>query len=164
MHSRRFSDARVHLDEALSLNHNDTITRGMRALLNCYTRRCDDAFSNIEDAIRRDPYAADWHWDVRGTIMMAGGQYHEAVSSYEKSKYVPQWGLAHLAICFVQLGEAGQAASTYRKLLEQHSDWLGGRWITDPSVMFEAFEQQPDIDRFVVAFRRAADLASGSSA
>lgn len=156
MHLRRWREARTHLDEALSLNPNDTLNMGCRALLNAYTRRYNEALSEIDEALRRDPYAADWFWDVKGTILMASGKPGEALVSFEKMKYVPQWVFAHQIVCHMELENLTEAAAIYRRLRNEHSHWKNGKWLSDPATIFSSFEYQDDIDRFVAAMRRAA--------
>jgi TolB-like protein len=151
----RLKEARPRFDEAVSLNPNDTVIRGARASFNGHTGRYEEALSDIEEALRRDPYAKDWLWDVRGTIMMACGRPDEAIASYEKMKYVPPWGLAFLAVSYVELGKLQEAGAIYRRLRDEHSGLWGGQWISDPSRFFKEFEHQADRDRLVAAFRRA---------
>jgi TolB-like protein len=156
MNLRRYREARTHLDEALSLNPNDTLIMGLRALLNAYTRRYEEALSEIDEALRRDPYAADWFWDVKGTTLMASGKPGEALVSFEKMKYVPQWVFAHQIVCLMELENLMEAVAIYRRLRNDHSHWKNGKWLSDPATIFSSFEYQDDIDRFVAAMRTAA--------
>ena len=156
MHLRRWREARTHLDEALSLNPNDTLNMGCRAEMNGYTRRYNEALSEIDEALRRDPYAADWFWDVKGTILMASGKPREALVSFEKMKYVPQWVFAHQIVCHMELENLTEAAAIYRRLRNEHSQWKNGKWLSDPATIYSSFEYQDDIDRFAAAMRRAA--------
>ena len=159
MHSRQYKDARTCFDEALSLNPNDTSIRGLRAILNCYTGRNEEALGDIEEALRRDPYAADWLWDERGMIMMACGRPADAIASYEKMKYVPPWGLAFQAVSYIELGKPREAGAIYRRLCDEFSDWNGGKWKSNLSYFFGEFESQTDIDRFTEVLGRAKAAA-----
>jgi adenylate cyclase len=159
MHLRRYREARTHLDESLSLNPNDTLTKGLLAFLNGYTRRYDEALYEIDEALRRDPYAADWFWDGKGTILMASGRPREALASFEKMKYVPPWVLANHVVCHVELENFSEAAAVYRQLKNDHGSWFKASLLTNPAITFSSFEYQDDIARFVSAIRRAAGLA-----
>ncbi|MFO1120891.1 MAG: tetratricopeptide repeat protein [Hyphomicrobiales bacterium] len=158
MHLRRYREARSHLDESLSLNPNDTLTKGLLAFLNGYTRRYDEALYEIDEALRRDPYAADWFWDGKGTILMASGRPREALASFEKMKYVPPWVLANHVVCHVELENFSEAADVYRQLKNDHGRWFQASLLSNPAIIFSSFEYQDDIDRFVSALRRAAEL------
>lgn len=159
MHLRRYREARTHLDESLSLNPNDTLTKGLLAFLNGYTRRYNEALSEVDEALRRDPYAADWFWDGKGTILMASGRPREALVSFERMKYVPPWVLANHVVCHVELENLNEAAAIYRQIGNDHASWLNGNRLSNPAIIFSSFEHQDDIDRFVSALRRAAELA-----
>lgn len=153
-HSRRYGEARAHLDVALSLNPNESRVRTIRALLNCYTRRLEEAASDVAEALRRDPFASEWLWDVKATIEMASGAPSEALQSYERADYVPQWGVCNQIVCLAQLGRMAEAVAVYRQLCREHAGWLKGRWIGNPGIVFETFEYQDDIDRYTAMFRQ----------
>lgn len=158
MHLRRYREARTHLDESLSLNPNDTLTRGLLAFLNGYTRRYDEALHAIDEALRRDPYAADWFWDGKGTILMACGRPREALASFERMKYVPPWVLASNVVCHMELENFSEAEAVYRQLRKEHGSWCKSSLLSNPAVIFSSFEYQDDIDRFASALRSAAGL------
>ena len=158
MHSKRYREARSSFEESLSLNPNDALTKGLLAFLNGYTRRYDEALTEIDEALRRDPYAADWFWDGKGTILMASGRPRDALASFGRMKYVPPWVLANQVVCHVELEEFSEAVAIYRQLKGDHANWLEGSLLSNPAVIFSSFEYPDDISRFASALKRAAEL------
>ena len=122
LYLHRFRQAEISLDRAVALNPNDPFILSIRALLLNYTNRPEEGLREIDEAQRRDPFAVGWYGDFRGIILTTAGQHREAVACYAKLETVTSWSLAHLAVCYAELGEIKQAQDTLGKL---KANWPG---------------------------------------
>lgn len=116
LYQHRFKQAEVSLDRAVALNPNDPFILSIRALLLNYTARPEEALREIDEALRRDPFAVGWYADFRGIILTTAGRYREAIACYAKLETVTSWSLGHLTICHAELGEHAQAIASLTKL------------------------------------------------
>jgi TolB-like protein/tetratricopeptide (TPR) repeat protein len=139
----RFDEAGYYLDRAVALNPNDVFFLALHAeWMNCSGQN-EMALREIEDALRLDPYANDWFWDVRAIIHTVGGKYRDAIASYRRAKSLPPWGYCYLAICHYELGEVAQA----KDLLEKLKTIVPGRQAVE-FLTTEAFVDPATSDRF----------------
>ena len=69
----------------------------------------DGALREIDEALRRDPYAHEWFWNVRGRIETIVGRYADALGSFHRVK--AKLPLTHCfeAVCHVELGQFAEA-------------------------------------------------------
>jgi TolB-like protein/tetratricopeptide (TPR) repeat protein len=116
LYLRRFKQAEVSLDRAVSLNPNDPFILSIRSLLLSYTNRPEEGLCEIYEAQRRDPFALGWYDDFRGLILTAAKRYHEAIACYAKMEPLTSWSFAYLTICHFELGEIKQAQDSLAKL------------------------------------------------
>ncbi|CAN7348041.1 winged helix-turn-helix domain-containing protein [Mesorhizobium amorphae] len=116
LYLRQFRQAEISLDRAVALNPNDPFILSIRALHLNYTNRPDEALVEINEAQRRDPYAAGWYGDFRGIILTTAGRYREATACYAKMATVQPWSLVRLIVCHSELGEIKQAQDLLAKV------------------------------------------------
>jgi TolB-like protein len=105
----RMDEAGHYLKRAIALNPNEVYPRADYANWMNYVGMTDDALREIEEVFRRDPYTADWFWDIRGSIEVSAGRYQEALGSYRRMKAVTPSGQCYQAICHVELGQIAEA-------------------------------------------------------
>ncbi len=122
LYLRRFRQSEISLDRAVALNPNDPFTLSVRALLLNYTGRPEEGLREIDEARRRDPFAAGWYEDFRGIILTTAGRFREATACYAKLETVTPWSLGHLTICHAELDETEQARETLARL---KANWPG---------------------------------------
>jgi len=159
MFLNQYREAEPYLEQAAFLNHNDVFIRGIWALLKCFTGRNQEAFIEIEEMLRRDPFAADWLWDIRGTIETHSGRCRDAIASYGKAKVLAPWSLCYLIICHAELGEFDQAKALVKRLKNE----IGTR---APEQVFDqdAAMNPALFRRFLDAMRQAeADESAGAA-
>jgi len=116
LYLRRFREAEISLDRAVALNPNDPFILSIRSLLLNFTGRPDEALVEINEAQRRDPFAAGWYDDFRGIILTTAGRYQEAIACYAKIANFQSWSLVRLIVCHSELGENKRAREILVKL------------------------------------------------
>ena len=107
------------------------------------------ALREIEEAQRRDPYAHDWFWNVRGQIETVAGKYAEALRSFHRMKSTPPWAHCYLAICHAELGQIAEA----RACLQQYRETNPGRAPSD-SWRIDPYANVDTKNRLIDALRR----------
>jgi hypothetical protein len=63
----------------------------------------------IGEALRRDPYANEWFWSVRGSIETIVGRYSDALGSFHRVKAKLPLTKCFEAVCHVELGQFAEA-------------------------------------------------------
>jgi tetratricopeptide (TPR) repeat protein len=109
MFLHRLDEAGFYLRNAIELNPNEIYFRGEYANWMNYAGDSEGALREIKEALRRDPYANDWFWNVRGNIDTAAGRYTDALASMHRMKSPTPWSYCYRAICHVELGQLAQA-------------------------------------------------------
>jgi TolB-like protein len=122
LYLRRYREAEISLDRAVALNPNDPFILSIRSLLFNFTDRPNEALVEINEAQRRDPFAAAWCDDFRGIILTTAGRYREAIACYAKIANVNSWSLVRLIVCHSELGEKQQA---HEIMLKLKAHWPG---------------------------------------
>jgi TolB-like protein len=157
MFLNRYGEAEPYLEQAAFLNHNDVFVRGIWALLKCFSGRNQEAFSEIEEMLRRDPFAVDWLWDIRGTIETHSGRCRDAIASYGKARALAPWSLCYLIICHAELGELDRAKVLVKRLKNE----IGER--TPEQVFDQDAAMNPALfRRFLDAMRQAEADGNGA--
>jgi pentatricopeptide repeat protein len=117
--------------------------------------RFDDALEMIDMALKRDPYAYDWFWDVRAGGLAAAGRYGEAIECFGRMRStseIPPLMYCFRAICYGELGQFDAA----RVAVEQCR--ASGR---SPEVVFgeETFVDPAVFERLMTSLRSAVAAA-----
>ena len=105
----RLDESQAHFNKALELNRNYVWARMLRGECSMYQGKHDAAMADIDECFRRDPYPADWFWDVRGMALVSAGRDEEALATYARMAAVPPWGHWYMAISYLRLGDAAKA-------------------------------------------------------
>ena len=106
---RRLDEAGHHLSHAVALNPNEAYFRGDYALWMLFVGDTDGASREIDEALRRDPYANEWFWGVRGRIETITGKYTDALGSFHHVKTKLPSTHCFEAVCHVELGQFAEA-------------------------------------------------------
>jgi len=109
MFASRLDEAYHYFGRAMELNPHDVYFLGVHANLLRFMGRLEDAVSEIDEAIRRDPYSYNWFWSMRGSILTNTGRYAEAIESFRRTNYLSPWHECYLAVCYAELGQLAQA-------------------------------------------------------
>ena len=143
LYLKRFGEAGVSLDRAISLNPNDPLIRTLRALHLNYTSKPDLALAELEEARRRDPFAVGWFNDFLGIVLTTAGRYRDAISVYEKMADATPWFLVHLTVCYAELGQIPQAKAALDQFKAHR-----------PGLSFEQVVQNEDVFEDPAVFNR----------
>ena len=103
----------------------------------------------MEEARRRDPFAVGWFEDYLGVMLATAGRYREAVSCYEKMASATPWFLAHLTICYAELGEIPAA----KAMLERFKSVQPGRPTEQALAAQDCFEDPTFFNRYRAIMR-----------
>ena len=61
-------------------------------------------------AMRRNPFAPNWYWNILGRCLHTAGQHADAIAAFDRID-TPQWfNHAYLAACHAELGDKEAAA------------------------------------------------------
>ena len=114
----RFGEAEPYFEKALALNGNEVRFLAGHAFFLAFMKRTHLALQEIDEALRRDPFAHEWFWDVRGAALMCAERYSEAIDSFRHLKRPPPWCICYLAVCHAQVGEMAEAKRMLAKFRE----------------------------------------------
>jgi tetratricopeptide (TPR) repeat protein len=106
---REFELAGYHFDRAVSLNPNDVLIAALRANWFMHVGRLDEALSNLDATLERDPYPPTWIWDIRGYVLYHLKRYDEAIIAFRNVRTQPFWIIGMLAATYAQLGQLENA-------------------------------------------------------
>lgn len=145
----RLDEAEPYMERTIALNPNDPRISSMHALWLNYTGCTEQALASMASLLRRDPLPLDWFWDVLAIAQTTAGLYAEAIASYNRMSEIPEWGYAYLTICYIGLGQMGEARVAAAKFaahgpISNISDFIAMEPFRDPAVL----------DRFAAALAR----------
>jgi adenylate cyclase len=145
----KLDEAGTHLQRAATLNPNDTNIRAQHALWLTYEGRTDLALNEIEVALRRDPFAQDWCWDILGIALLVAERYADAIAAYGRMSQPPRWAEVYLAICHEHLGQRDKALACLQRIAgDPHLSTVAG------CLRGEVFRDPAVIARFAASLRR----------
>jgi TolB-like protein len=149
--SRRSDEAKHCFDRAATLNTNEVTFLAGEALWLVFNGHAEPALQQIDEALRRDPLAHGWFWDIRGTILAIAGRYREAIDSLRRMKPLAPWSHCYMAICHVELGELAEA-----KAILEHLRTVCPDRTPEEVLSIEPYADAATWQRLIGALRRAA--------
>jgi len=147
---RQFDRAEYHYSKAVALNPNHAYIAAKVAGFLSYTGRPKEAEASAKRSMRLNPHHPDWYWQELGLAYYVGGQYEEAIRTFNRIANLMEFDYAYLAACCVEVGEIEKAQSYMETLL---------RLMPDASVQYyeetQPFKNNADMKRLLDALRRA---------
>jgi len=150
LHLRNFALAEHFYARSLELNPNDADVLASRGLMHAYLGKTDAAVSDVEQAMRLNPYHPDWYYENLGFAYLVGGHHERAVATFHRVDRPPSWVLAYLAAALAGLGREAEARAVVGRVLAQEPGESIERIVTS-----DAFLDPADGERLAQALRRA---------
>jgi predicted Zn-dependent protease len=123
------------LSHAVALNPNEAYFRGDYALWMLFMGDTDGASREIDEALRRDPYANEWFWGVRGRIETITGRYTDALGSFHRVKTKTAFRpYCFEAVCHVELGQFAEAQACLKRGKNCHAGCDAGASFRESSL------------------------------
>lgn len=104
-------------DEALRLNPNNSDALANKAWPLTFDGQADEAVSNIESAIRLNPYYPDWYLWGMGIAQYSRGEPARAVDALDQMEQPNAQSLAYLTAASLESGNPGKAQTAAENLL-----------------------------------------------
>ena len=147
---KQFDRAEYHYSKAVALNPNYAYIAAKVADFLSYTGRPQEAEASVKRAMRLNPHHPDWYWQELGLAYYVGGQYEEAIRTFNRITNMVEFDYTYLAACCVELGEIEKAKSYIEALL---------RLMPGASVKYfeetQPFKNNSDLNRLLDALRKA---------
>ncbi len=147
---RQFDRAEYHYSKAVALNPNYAYIAAKVADFLSYTGRPQEAEASVKRAMRLNPHHPDWYWQELGLAYYVGGQYEEAIRTFNRITNLVEFDYTYLAACCAELGEIEKAKSYIEALL---------RLMPGASVKYfeetQPFKNNSDLKRLLDALRKA---------
>jgi adenylate cyclase len=109
LHSKKLALAGMHFEKAMSINPNDVYVIVDYANWLSYMGRLDEALRYLDLAMQRDPFPPSWIWETRGTALIVGKRYEEAISAFQKVPIENFFTHLLLAAAYAWAGQLGNA-------------------------------------------------------
>jgi TolB-like protein len=122
VHKRQFELAGMHLDRAASLNPNDINIAADRAGWLVRVGRPVEALQVLDVAMRRDPFAATWVWEMRFYALFHLKRYEESIAALRNVATFSFWQFGYLAAAFALAGRLEEARREMAQLLALKPD------------------------------------------
>jgi TolB-like protein/Tfp pilus assembly protein PilF len=163
---RRYEEAALHLETALSINPNDIVAAQNMAVYLEFVGRPSEAKTLVRKAMRLDPYHSVVLRELLGYALYALGQYEEALAELRSFDPLPIWAHPYLAACYAQLDRMDEArakaAAFLETLLPTSAAPPAGSIAIDRETRLRAitayigtYKYQADRDRWFKAMREA---------
>ena len=147
---RQFNRAEYHYSKAIALNPNNAYIAAKVAGFLSYTGRPQEAETSAKRAMRLNPHHPDWYWQELGLAYYVGGQYEEAIRTFNRNANLVEFDYTYLAACCVEVGKIEKAKSYIESLLQL---------MPDASVKYyeetQPFKNNSDMKRLIDALRKA---------
>jgi adenylate cyclase len=150
LHKRQFDRADYHISKAIALNPSHANVAAQAATFLSYAGRSEEAVASVKRAMRLDPHHPDWYWQGLGHALWVGGQYTNAISSFNRIADLVDFDYAYLAACCVAIGEIDQAKFYVTELLRKKPDATVMHYKKSA-----IYKNDADSERFLDALRKA---------
>ena len=142
--------AEHHLTKALELNPNDDLVMVELGRLRMYTGQPLVGVDLVRLAMRRNPYAPNWYWNILGRCFHTAKMYEDAIAAFDKIETPQHFNHAYLAGCHAALGHDELAEKHCKQVLELNPGFSLASFTTQLP-----YRSQSDLDDFVGNLRMA---------
>jgi len=147
---RHYRLAIDHLDRAIELNPSHADARAGRGLAMIFRGDPNDAFVQIQDALRYNPIAPAWyHWALAISCYNTG-QYRNAVDALTRIAPLNRFHRRLLSASYAQLGDDAAAAQERERVMREVPHYR----IAD-SEKTQPYQYAKDLQPFIDGLRRA---------
>jgi len=101
--------AEHHITRASELNPNDDQIMVELGRLRMYMGKPLEGADLVRLAMRRNPYAPNWYWNILGRCFHTAQMYEEAIAAFERIDTPQHFNHAYLAGCHMALGHTQEA-------------------------------------------------------
>lgn len=147
---REFDEAGISMERALALNPSDPQVIANHAHWLCRVGRYEEALSEYDLVIQRDPFPPSWYWEGRAIALFALQRYEDAIQSVRKMDRLYFWDYAVLAACYALLGRMDKARAAASEVLKMKPDFA----IRD-MMLQEPWKNPAEIERELDGLRKA---------
>lgn len=148
---REYAAAEHHFERSLALNPYDADTLAQMGFLKALRGRPVEALVWMDRARRLNPIHPEWYHYDRSVPLYSLGEYAAAAAELEKVPRLGPWGLARLAACHTQAGEAGKAVEAMRKAKGLQPDFCAVTYARSGI----AFEHAADLEHLLEGLVKA---------
>jgi adenylate cyclase len=107
--------AEHHLTHACELNPNDDLAILELGRMRMYCGQPEVGAELVRKAMRRNPFHANWYWNILGRCLHSAGNFEAAIPVFESVTTPQFWTHAYLAACYTATGNHARA-QTHRDL------------------------------------------------
>ena len=98
-----------HHEKAIEICPSDTYHIARYAVLLCYLGEPERGLSEIERAMRIDPFCSDLLFETQGLCFYLLNQFESAIGSFKKMQIETRTSLFYQASCYKELGDTDNA-------------------------------------------------------
>jgi len=110
-----------HHEKAIDMCPSDTFHIARYSILLCYLGEPDKGLSEINRAMRIDPFCSDLLLETQGFCFYLLKKYNDAIVSFKKMQIDSRNGLFYQCLCYIELGEIADAKN-YLNMAMTESD------------------------------------------
>jgi len=147
---REFDEAGVSMERALALNPSDPQVIAIHAHWLSRVGRSDEALSEYDLVLQRDPFPPSWYWEGRAIALFALRRYEQAIQSVRRMDRLYFWDYAGLAGFFARLGRTAEARAAASEVLKMKPDFT-----IRAMMLQEPWKNPADIEHEVDSLRKA---------
>ncbi len=158
---RNFDEAQSELEKAINLNPNDSVARGIYALVLSATGRPDAAIEQFELARQQNPFDLSWTPWIKGIAYFTARRYDEAIATLKQVRAPIPEVRGWLAASYAHAGRLADAQATLQEFLafaERDMAHFPGRRLRDWESYWHGaieYRDQRDFDHLFEALGKA---------
>jgi len=142
--------AEHHLVHACELNPNDDLAILELGRMRMYCGQPEAGAELVRKAMRRNPFHANWYWNILGRCLHSAGNFEAAIPVFESVTTPQFWTHAYLAACYTAIGNHARA-QTHRDLTLAMRPGFG---ISSFSAALP-YREKGDLQRYIRTLRAA---------
>jgi adenylate cyclase len=147
---KNHDQAEHHLVHAKELNPNDDLAILELGRMRMYCGQPEVGAQLVRKAMRRNPFHANWYWNILGRCLHSAGNFEAAIPVFESVTTPQFWTHAYLAACYTAIGNQARA-KTHRDLTLAMRPGFG---LSSFSAVFP-YRDKRDLQRYIRTLRAA---------
>jgi TolB-like protein len=142
--------AGVHYSKAVALNPSDTDATSGYAHWLARMGRTSEALEKLDIAVKCDPFAPDWYWELRAVPLLQEKRYEEFLENSNHISRHQVWHHPYLAAAYAHLGRFEEAKASAAEVLRLKPDY-SSKWI----IAMEPYKNPADLEHLLDGLRKA---------